>query len=111
MHILNYSPGQTVSIFLENTDGYQHVRQDSLTVPVVVRILKPDLTPMDGYAQFMDRIDTGLYTFQFVLPTGASAVGSYLVDVSYTDHDGFHSSALYQIVVNAAFGNYGITIG
>lgn len=111
MQILSYSPGQKVTIFLEVTDGYSNVRQDSLTIPVVVRIFKPDLTFLDGYVQEMDRLDTGLYTFQFTLPSGASAVGSYLVDVAYTDPDGFNSSAAFQIVVTASSGNFGVTIG
>lgn len=116
--VLSYSPGQTATIFLEVTDGYSNVRVDSTTTPVVNRIFMPDLTLMDGYVQDMTRIDTGLYTFQFVLPTGASAVGSYLVDVIYNSPftAGGNSGddinyAAYQIIVNAPFGNYGLTTG
>lgn len=111
MQVLSYFPGQIATIFLEVTDGYNNVREDSSTTPVVVRIFKPDLTYMDGYIQPMDRLDTGLYRFQFTIPTGASAVGSYLVDVAYTDPDGFNSSATFQVVVTAPFGNFGVTIG
>lgn len=111
MQVLSYFPGQVATIFLEVTDGYNNIREDSHTTPVVVRIFKPDLTYMDGYIQAMDRLDTGLYRFQFTIPTGAAAVGSYLVDVAYTDPGGFHSGALFQIVVTAPFGNFGVTIG
>lgn len=111
MQTLSYSPGQVATIFLEITDGYSNVRQDSLTTPLVMRIFKPDLTYMDGYIQEMDRIDVGLYTFKFTLPSGAAAVGSYLVDVAYTDPDGFNSNVAYQILVNSQFGQFGTTIG
>ena len=116
--VLSYFPGQTATIFLEVTDGYSNVRIDSVTTPVISRILLPDLSLRDGYAQYMTRIDVGLYTFQFTLPTGAAAVGSYLVDVIYRspftsggDSGNDISYAAYQVIVNSPFGNYGITTG
>lgn len=111
MQTLNYTPGQTATVILEVNDGYSNVRQDSLTTPVVLQIFKPDLSLMDGYVQEMTRLDTGLYIFKFVLPSGASAVGSYIVDISYTDPDGYDSSSTVQILVNAPYGQYGLTIG
>lgn len=114
--ILSYFPGQTVTIFLEVTDGYSNVRANSVVTPTIDKILKPDLTPMDGYPQNMTYVETGLYTFQFVLPKGASAIGSYLVDVIYKNpfRAGGNSGddinyAAYQIIVNSPYGNYGIT--
>jgi hypothetical protein len=103
--ILPYFPGQKVSIFLEVVDGYGRV--DSLTTPKIDGILNPDFTTMAGYPQFMGKVGTGLYVHQFVLPTGASAVGSYLAEASYTYVDGYVNSQLFQIVVNAPFGNFG----
>jgi hypothetical protein len=116
--VLSYSPGQTATIFLEVTDGYSNVRVDSLTMPYIARIFYPDLSLADGYPQNMTRLDIGLYCFKIALPTGASAIGSYLVDVIYrspftaggnTGDD--VSYAAYQIIVNSPFGNYGITVG
>jgi hypothetical protein len=111
--VLSYFPGQTATIFLEVTDGYSNVRVDSVSMPIISRILLPDLSLRDGYAQEMTRIDTGLYTFKFTLPTGAASIGSYLVDVLYRspftaggNAGNDISYAAYQVIVNAPFGMY-----
>ncbi len=110
--ILSYFPGQQATIFLETLDlngertddGY-----DGYTTPVVTRIiLPPCFTLATGFPQPMTQLDVGLYYFQFVLPVGAMAVGSYLIDVAYMNTLGYINTQLYQIVVTAPFGNYGI---
>ncbi len=115
---LSYFPGQIATVFLEVTDGYSNVREDSLTIPSVVRVIFPDLSLAPSYPQDMTRLDVGLYTFQFTIPKGASAVGSYLIDVQYSLPQNFggdpgddFSSAAFQIIVTAPFGNFGTTIG
>lgn len=110
MQILSYFPGQKVTIFLETTDGYG-VRVDSTTVPTVDRIIFPGLTLATGYPQPMIPLDTGLYYYQFDLPTGAISVGSYLVDVSFTNYQDILNTRGYQITVSAPFGNFSTTIG
>lgn len=118
LQTLFYSPGQTATIFLETlnsngvrADGYADASFDGYDYPIVTRLVFPDLTLATGYPAYMTRLDTGLYYYQFVLPTGASAVGSYLVDVSYTHPTTLYTNtALYQISVNAPYGNYGGTI-
>lgn len=108
--VLSYFPGQKVTIFLEVVDGYNRV--NSITTPKIDGILLPDFSAMIGYPQFMSQIDIGLYVFQFTLPTGAASIGSYLVDASYTYQDGYSNSQLYQVVVNAPYGNFGaVTVG
>jgi hypothetical protein len=110
--VLSYFPGQTVTIYLETTDGYNGVRTDSATMPVVTRIIFPSLTLSSGYPQDMTKLDTGLYYHHFILPTGADAVGSYLVDVEFTNpQNNLLNSVTYQVVVTAPFGNYSATIG
>jgi hypothetical protein len=60
----------------------------------------------------MIQLDIGLYYYQFALPTGAVSIGSYLVDVSYTNPSTSYTNyVLYQIAVNAPFGNYGTSTG
>ena len=73
---------------------------------------------MDGYPQNMTRLGLGLYTFQLAIPSGASAVGSYLVDIIYRspftaggDSGDDINYAAYQIIVSAPYGLYGITTG
>ncbi len=109
--VLNYTPGQQVTIFEEVKDGYGQ-RTDDGYVPVVTRIFPPSFNPLTGYPQLMTRLDTGLYYFQFTLPTGAVAVGSYLVDITYLNPvTQLLNTNTYQIVVTAPFGNFGVTIG
>ena len=110
MQTLFYSPGMEATVLLEVTDGYSNVRQDSLTTPAVY-IIKPDLSLLDGYVQYMDRIGTGLYVFKFTIPSGGTSVGTYIADISYTDPEGYNSNSTVQIVVSAPYGIYNISIG
>lgn len=104
INILQHFPGQRVTLFLEVVDGYGRV--DSLTTPKIDGILMPDFAAMIGYPQDMVRIGVGLYYHQFVLPTGAAALGSYLAEASYTYQDGYVNSQLYQVIVTAPFGRF-----
>lgn len=108
---LFFSPGQQVTIFLEIKDGYGS-RVDSPTLPFVSKVIFPALTLAADYPQDMIPVETGLYYYQLVLPTGASSVGSYLVDVSYVNPEtGGINTQLYQILVSAPFGNFSASVG
>lgn len=108
--ILTAAPGQQCTIFLETFDGYQ--RADSGIIPSVVRVLFPNLSAAAGYPQPFTRIGAGLYVFSFTLPTGATSVGSYLVDVAWNDPDsGLPAQTYYQVIVSAPKGNYSVTTG
>ena len=107
--VLNYTPGQVATIFQEIKDGYG-VRTDDGYIPTVDRIIFPGFTVATGYPQDMIRLDTGLYYFQFTLPSGAAAVGSYLIDIAYLNPvNGYINTETYQIVVTAPFGNFGLS--
>lgn len=108
--ILSYFPGQKATVFLEVKDGYG-TRVDAPTLPVVTRVIFPGLTVATGYPQSMIQLDTGLYYHQFILPTGAVSVGTYLVDVSYVNpNNSAINSETYQIIVTAPFGNFSTTV-
>lgn len=105
---LYYSPGQVATVILEtfNSDGY---RQDSSSLPIVSRIIFPSFTLAANYPQSMVKLDTGLYYYQFTLPTGATAIGSYIVDVIYSDPvTSILKETAYQIICNAPYGNFGV---
>ena len=111
--ILNYTPGQTVTFYQEVKDGYGQ-RTDDGYIPAVTRLIVPPLfTLATGYPQSMTRLDVGLYYFQFVLPVGAAAVGTWFVDIAYLDPDSqLIVNDSRQVVVTAPFGNFGIsTVG
>lgn len=103
--VLYYSPGQKATIFLDTLDGYG-IRADGYT-PSVTRVIFPDLSLAADFPQAMIKLDTGLYYFQFTLPIGATAIGSYLVDVTYNvPHTVTYLQTLYQMVVTAPYGIY-----
>jgi hypothetical protein len=106
MNTLQYTPGQKASIVLETTgpDGY---RMDCSELPRVANIWNPALELIDGYTGPMVQVATGLYVSYFTIPTGASAVGSYLVDVTYIDPFTLAvQEIIYQLVVSAPYGIY-----
>jgi hypothetical protein len=108
--ILSFFPGQQVTIFLETKDD-AGTRLDIASLPVVSRVIFPSLTLAANYPQDMIQLDTGLYYYQFTLPTGASSVGSYLVDVTY-NHPVSQAvnSEIYHIIVLAPFGNFSASV-
>lgn len=120
MQILSYFPGQKVTILLETktSDGY---RANSAILPYISSILSftssvdgytayDGYLGDDGYNQPFTQISVGLYFAQITLPKTASAVGSYLVNANYINpNNGFPNIETYQLIVNAPFGNFGIT--
>lgn len=106
--VLYHSPGQKASIFLETLNA-SGLRADGY-IPVVTRVIFPDLSLAADYPQDMVKLDIGLYLFQFTLPTNGTSIGSYLVDVLYNQPGTTnYFNAIYQIVVSAPFGNYSVT--
>jgi hypothetical protein len=111
MQILQYSPGQKVTIFLETIDS-DGVRHNSATTPSIFRIIFPDLSLASDFPQNMTKLDVGLYYYQFTLPSGATAVGTYFVDMVYTNPiNGVIINSGYQIIVNAPYGNFNAITG
>ena len=109
--ILQYTPGQVVTIYQEVLDGYG-IRTNDGYIPVVDRVIFPDFSVSPAYPQTMTQFDVGLYHFQFTLPTGAVSVGSYFVDVQYLNPvTSLITTRGIQVIVNAPYGNYGTTIG
>ena len=81
--VLQYYPGQIATIFLPILDGYGEP-EDPPYLPTITKIIMPNLTLACGkYPKCMTRFSRGLYFYQFQLPSGASAVGSYLAEVVY----------------------------
>lgn len=108
--VLNYTPGQRATVFQEVKDA-NGVRTDDGYVPVISRIIFPNFTLASGYPIAMTRLDTGLYYYQFNLPKGAEAIGSYLVDIVFLNPiNSILNTNTYQIVVTAPFGNFGVSV-
>ena len=101
MNVLQYNPGATVTVIFQTlgTDGY---REDGYHLPFVARVILPDLTESTLYPLPMVRIDTGLYYHKFQLPTQASSIGSYIVDITYYDAIGGIREDLTQIICSTS---------
>lgn len=112
---LYYFPGQKATVFLETLNA-SGARADGYTAPdgypSITRVIFPDLSLAANFPQNMVKLDVGLYFFQFTLPTGATSVGSYLVDGYYNlPGTANYTRPLWQIIVTAPFGNFGTTSG
>ena len=115
-NVLELQPGQTATIIQQvlNADGY---RQDGYSffgsgpngVPVIARIIGPGFALLPNYPVAMAKLDTGLYAYSFILPTGGTSVGLYVVDIYWYHPTTF---ALQQDVtllnVTAPFGIYSV---
>lgn len=106
--ILQYTPGSQVTIFLQilNDNG---IREDGYSTPVVEKIILPSLAESSLYPLDMVHLDTGLYYHRFTLPTGSSAVGSYLVDLSYTDASNNSKQDFVQIICASQGGSFSVS--
>lgn len=69
-------------------DGYQDGYagpNDGYYVPVVQKVVFPDLSLATNYPRPMSRIGVGLYSYGLQLPSGITAVGTYVASVSWTE--------------------------
>lgn len=117
--VLSYSPGQTVTIVQQvlnldgyRADGYSFSGSGFAGAPVIARVIYPNFMLAPSFPVSMTKLDTGLYSHSFTLPSGAAAVGLYIVDIYW-----YHPNTLslqqdiVQINVTAPFGLYSITAG
>jgi hypothetical protein len=112
--VLNYSPGQQATIVFQVLDGYgqRTDADDGYDMgpgfpPQITRIIFPNLSLAAGYPQYMTRLDVGLFIGQFTLPTNASSVGTYIVDILYYNPTTFlYANDLVLVNSQAPFGQY-----
>lgn len=113
--VLSYFPGQKVTVIQQvfNSDGYRAdgYMVDGYSAPIVARIVFPDFSLAVGYPVAMTKLDTGLYSYSFTLPTGAASIGLYIIDIYW-----YHPTTLSlqqdisQVIVTAPFGQYSVTV-
>jgi hypothetical protein len=111
MHtILQYSPGQVATVTISVFDS-DDVLADGYSVPSITKIIMPNLASASGFPVDMTKISTGIYQYKFQLPSGASAVGSYVVVVSYTTPTEDSKNEVIELQVNAPFANFSVSPG
>lgn len=106
--ILQYTPGSQATIILQILNDTTGVREDGYTVPVISQLILPDLSVSTLYPLDMIRLDTGLYYHRFTLPSGAIAVGTYIVDISYTNAAGDPKNDYIQVICSATAGQFSV---
>ena len=106
---INTNTGQTVRLVSQVLDGYSGARVDGYT-PIVTSVFFPDLTAAAGYPMAMTRVDTGLFVHGLVIPTGATALGTFVASVFYIQpNTGQEVWDTFLIQVGRPFGNASIT--
>lgn len=107
--IIYASPKQTLVLFFEVFNSNQE-RVAAPTLPIILNVYDPQFELITGYPQNMESVDEGLYSFSFTLPTGPSAVGSYIINIIWEDPDSsLQKQTHYQIVCKSpanAAGQY-----
>jgi hypothetical protein len=98
------NPGQTVRLAVQTVDGYG-TRVDGY-VPRIESVYFPSLDKAAGYPQLMSNLETGLYIHGLELPTGETALGTFVVSVFY-QRPGTNAPVweLFTIQVARPFGN------
>jgi len=106
--ILQYTPGSQVTVLLQILDS-TGIREDGYTTPVISRIILPDLSESSLYPIDMIKIDTGLYYHKFTLPTGSVSIGTYIIDLSWTDSSNNTKQDIIQILCNPTSGQFTVS--
>lgn len=98
------NPGQTINLVTQVVDGYG-ARVDGY-VPQVTSVLLPSLQESSGFPVNMTKIATGLYVLQLLIPSGSTSIGTFIVNVLYTDPaTGSPVWQVFQVNVALPFGN------
>lgn len=82
---ISANTGQTIRLVVQTVDGYGN-REDGY-IPIVDSIIYPDSSVLVGYPREMTRISTGLYYTNLTIPTGTTALGSYIASVYFVEND------------------------
>ncbi len=107
--ILNYSPGQLVSCFLQTLNS-AGIRADGYALPVADRIIFHNHSVADGYPKNFEKLGVSFHRLQFTLPNGAAAIGSYILDYTYFDPDTAQpKQGFIQVQVSSPMGKYSAT--
>ena len=97
MEIVYSSPGQFVKFIFEITDGY-NTRENPSIDPIINKIYTPTFDVLPNYPQAMYHLDVGLYAFYVTLPSGQDNLGTFIVDISWTNSKGNINQTFYQVI-------------
>ena len=106
---ISANPGQTVGLVVEVLDGYG-TRVDGYA-PSLNSVFSPSNTALTGFSSTMTKLSTGLYRANLTLPSGSSAIGTYVASASWTDPENVTNTLYQAFVINVAlpFGNSSVS--
>ena len=106
---ISANPGQTITVAVQVTDSNGQ-RVDGY-VPQVDFVILPSGSQFSGYPENMVLETQGLYTASIVIPSGLTAIGTYVVSASWTHpNTGFTQYEVFLINVALPFGNATVTM-
>lgn len=110
--VLYTAPKKTLTVAFEilNAAG---MRANSSSTPVVEKIYAQDFSLVGGYPKNMIQVGVGLYSFDFVTVAGPSALGTYIVDLSWSNPDtNLMNQTAIQVIcrLQSLGGSYLITV-
>lgn len=98
------NPGQQVNLAIQVLDN-QGSLSDGYQSPTVDFVINPDGYSMEGYPALMEQISTGVYRYLFEVPSGITALGSYLISCSWPHPDtNIFQNTLFTLNVAMPFG-------
>lgn len=103
------NPGQTVTLPIQvlNSDG---LRADGYQAPTIDFVRFPSGSLAAGYPVEMDKLETGLYKRTITLPTGSTALGTFLVSASWPHpNSSIFQYEVFMIQVALPFGNSSVS--
>lgn len=101
---LSGNPGQTITLTIQTLDGYG-TRQDGYAAPVVEFVRNPSGTNLTGFPLTMTSIGTGLFTASVTIPSGITAVGTYIASISWPHPTTSNTQySLYVMNIHLPFG-------
>lgn len=103
------NPGQRVLAAIQNLDAHGS-RTDGYSFPQVDFVIKPDGSYMSGFPVSMNLVTAGLFTYPITIPNGITAVGTYVVSISWPDiTTSYLQYECYLINVALPFGNSSVS--
>lgn len=85
----------TLTATVRDVDGYL---ADSSTTPVIQFIADPNDDALPGFPVDMTRISTGIYEYDFAVPSGLAYVGTYTASITWPFPDTFEPQYLYILI-------------
>ena len=88
--VISANPGQTVSLAGQTLDGYGE-RVDGY-LPQIDYVLNPAGTALAGYPANLTNDATGVWSLGVTIPSGITAVGTYIASISYPNPTSIYTS-------------------